>query len=200
MQDCQAGVWVCDCSKTQLNAPTRVCQLCLSPQIRNLRGVIDPRPGWRWVRDKQALFRTAIHLGKRREPLTRQGFVSQRTLVAEPPDKPLKRPFRGIGTNLLQRHRTYRQPLLVFLYRSDVPAHYNACEHAWCPSVIHRKVMGSFRPECGVQTDAALETVLKTAKRKGENPSQTLVALMGQPVSPFVQQSFWRGQWLIFNI
>ena len=44
MQDCQAEVWVCDCWKAQLNAPAKMCQICLSHQIRNLQGLIDKRP------------------------------------------------------------------------------------------------------------------------------------------------------------
>lgn len=189
MRDCRAEVWVCDCWKAQLNAPTRICQLCLSHQIRNLQGVIDKRPGLRWARDMQALLRTAIHLGKRREQLTQRGFERQVTILEQRLDKLLKRTFRGLGVNLLHRYRKYRDSLFVFLHRSDVPAHNNACERALRPSVIHRKVMGSFCSEWGAQTYATLATVLNTAKRKGENPFQKLVTLMGPPVLPFLQQS-----------
>ena len=57
------------------------------------------------------------------------------------------------------------------------------------PSVIHRKVMGSFRSEWGAQAYAALATVLDTAKRKGDNLFQKLVALMGQPILHYLQPS-----------
>jgi transposase len=67
-----------------------------------------------------------------------------------------------------------------------VPADNNACERALRPSVIHRKVMGSFRSDWGAQTYAALATVLNTAKPNGENTFQKLVQLMGPPVLPFL--------------
>jgi transposase len=92
-----------------------------------------------------------------------------------------------LGTNLLERYRKYRNSLFVFLERQDVPADNNACERALRPSVIHRKVMGSFRSEWGPQAYAALTTVLNTAKRNGESAFQILVQLLGIPVLPFLQ-------------
>jgi hypothetical protein len=73
--------------------------------------------------------------------------------------------------------------------RTDVPADNNACERALRPSVIHRKVMGSFRSEWGAQAYAALATVLDTAKHKGDNLFQKLVAWMGQPILHDLQPS-----------
>ena len=93
-----------------------------------------------------------------------------------------------MGKNLLDRYRKYRQALFVFLDRADVPAHNNACERALRPSVIHRKVLGSFRSDWGAQAYAALATVLNTAKRNGQSTFQKLVQLMGKPVLPFLSQ------------
>ena len=78
------------------------------------------------------------------------------------------------------RYRKYRDSLFIFLQRSDVPAHHNACERALRPSVIHRKVLASFRSDWGAQAYASLATVLNTAKRK-------LGQLMGTPSLPFWQ-------------
>jgi transposase len=69
-----------------------------------------------------------------------------------------------------------------------VPAHNNACERALRPSVIHRKVMGSFRSDCGAHAYAALATVLNTAKRNRHSTFQKLVQLMGKSVLPFLYQ------------
>ncbi|HEY5729825.1 MAG TPA: transposase, partial [Anaerolineales bacterium] len=93
----------------------------------------------------------------------------------------------GLGRNLLERYRTRRTSLFLFLQRTDVPAHNNACERALRPSVVHRKVMGSFRSEWGAHAYAALTTVLNTAKRNGENAFHTLIASLGTPVLPFLQ-------------
>ena len=186
MQACQAEVWVCDCWKAQLNAPADLHQICLAHQIRNLQGLIEKRPRLQWAKDLQALFRKAIHLGKRRWQLTQAGFERQVAIIERRLQQLLKRSFQGMGANLLKRYRKYRDSLFVFLHRADVPAHNNACERALRPSVIHRKVMGSFRSEWGARGYAALATILNTAKRNGQNTFKKLVALMGQPVLPFL--------------
>ena len=189
MGDCKAEVWVCDCWKPQLKAPAKTCQICMAHQIRNLQGLIDKRPRLAWAKDMQALFRKAIHLGNRQDQMTERGYQRQVTIIKKKLDKLLKRRFSGLGTNLLERYRTRRDSLFIFLDRTDVPADNNACERALRPSVIHRKVMGSFRSDWGAQTYAALATVLNTAKRNGENAFQKLVQLMGAPVLPFLFQS-----------
>jgi len=187
MRECEADVWVCDCWKAQLNAPAKAFQICLSHQIRNLQGLIEKRPRLQWAQDMQTLFRKAIHLGKRRAQLTEEGFTRQVAILEKRLKQLLQRTFCGLGANLLKRYRKYRDSLFVFLHRSDVPAHNNACERALRPSVIHRKVMGSFRSDWGAQGYAALATVLNTAKRHGLSTFMKLVTLMGQPVLPFLQ-------------
>ena len=189
MRECRAEVWVCDCWKAQLNAPAQMCQICLSHQIRNLQGLIEKRPRLLWAKEMQALFRKAIHLGKRRWQVTKEGYERQVAILEKRLEHLLRQTFRGVGLNLLKRYRKYRDSLFVFLHRSDVPAHNNACERALRPSVIHRKVMGSFRSEWGAQSYAALATVLNTAKRNEQSPFQKLVTLMGQPVLPFLNST-----------
>ena len=189
MRECEAEVWVCDCWKPQLNAPAKMSQICVAHQIRNLQGLIEKRPQLAWAREMQALFRKAIHLGNRRAQMTARGYQRQVTLIKQKLDHLLKRRFSGLGTNLLERYRKRRDSLFIFLDRTDVPADNNACERALRPSVIHRKVMGSFRSDWGAQTYAALATVLNTAKRNGENAFQKLTHLIGSPVLPFLLQS-----------
>ena len=188
MRECEAEVWVCDCWKPQLNAPAKMCQICLAHQIRNLQGLMEKRPQLAWAREMQALFRKAMHLDNRREQMTGRGYQRQVTIIEKQVERLLKRRFSGLGTNLLERYRTRRDSLFIFLHRTDVPADNNACERALRPSVIHRKVMGSFRSDWGAQTYAALATVLNTAKRNGENAFQKLIQLMGTPILPFLLQ------------
>jgi transposase len=189
MAECRAEVWVSDCWGPQLNAPAELHQLCLPHQVRALQGVIDKRPRLNWAREMQALFRAAMHLGKRREELTPQGYQRQVTSLERRLDRLLARRVSGVGENLLARYRTHRAHLLLFLHRADVPADNNACERALRPSVIHRKVLGSFRSDWGAQAYATLATVLNTAKRAGENVFQKLITLMGAPVLHFLQPS-----------
>ena len=190
MRECEVEVWVCDCWKAQLNAPAQMFQICLAHRIRNLQGLIDKRPHLEWAREMQALLRKAIRLGNRREKMTAGGYQRQVVIVEKQLEQLLKRSFSGMGRNLLERYRKYRASLFLFLHRDDVPADNNACERALRPSVIHRKVMGSFRSDWGAQAYASLATVLNTAKRNGESAFQKLVRLMGMPVLPFLQQDF----------
>jgi len=183
MRDARAQVWKSDCWKPQLNAPAELHQLCIAHQLRNLQGLIDQRPRLRWAREMQDLFRGAVHLWHRRDELTAPGFQGQVTRLENHLDELLHRRVTGrLAVNLLDRYRTHCEHLFVFLHRPDVSPDNNACERALRPSVIHRKVMGSFRSEWGPHAYAALATVLNTAKRAGENVFQKLVSLMGKPV------------------
>ena len=191
MQECEAEVWICDCWKAQLNAPAKMRQICLSHQIRNLQGLMDKRPHLAWAREMQTLFRKAIHLRNRQEKMTERGYKRQVQMIEKRLAQLLQRTFKGLGRNLLERYRKYRNSLFIFLYRTDVPAHNNACERALRPSVIHRKVLGSFRSDWGAQAYASLATVLNTAKRNGQSAFQKLVQLMGIPVLPFLSQPIY---------
>jgi transposase len=190
MGERRAEVWRSDCWKPQLNAPADQHQICLTHQLRALQGLIDRRPRLRWAQEMQDVFRAAIHLGHRREGLTSAGFAGQVTRLERRLDRLLARRIAGrLGANLLERYRTHRAHLFVFLYRTDVAADNNTCERALRPSVIHRKVMGSFRSEWGARAYAALTTVLNTAKRAGDNVFQKLVSLMGTPVLHYLNLS-----------
>jgi transposase len=190
MGECCAEVWQSDCWKAQLNAPAATHQLCLQHQIRNLQRLIERRPRLRWAQELQALFRAAIHLGHRRDQLTPAGFRGQFTRLEARLDRLLERPVTGRDAlNLQTRYQRHREHLFVFLQRPDVAADNNACERALRPSVIHRKVLGSFRSDWGPRAYAALATVINTAKRHGENVFQKLVALMGQPVLHYLTPS-----------
>mgnify|MGYP001590986456 CR=1 FL=1 len=183
MRDARAEVWNSDCWKPQLNAPADLHQLCIPHQIRNLQKLIDERPHLHWAQEMQDLFRGAVHLGHRRDELTASGFQGQVTRLEKRLDELLHRRVTGrLAVNLLDRYRTHREHLFVFLHRPDVPPDNNACERALRPSVIHRKVLGSFRSEWGPRAYAALATVLNTARRAGENAFQKLVSLMGKPI------------------
>jgi transposase len=183
MGDYCAEVWQSDWWQPQLNAPAEGHQLCLPHQIRNRQRLIDQRPRLQWAWEMQDLFRTASPLGHRRDQLTVRGFQGQVTRLERRLHRLLARPVTGrLAVNLRDRYRTHRNHLFVFLYRADVAPDNNACERALCPSVIHRKVLGSFRSEWGPRAYAALATVIHTAKRTGENVFQKLAGMMGKPV------------------
>ena len=74
----------------------------------------------------------------------------------------------------------------------------NASEQALRGSVIHRKVTNGFRSEWGAKAYAAFQTLIGTAKGKGEQTFQTRVALMGTPVLPDTSPESWTSEMLVF--
>jgi transposase len=187
MGPAQAEVWLSDCWKPQLQAPSARFQLCLAHQLRNLQALIEQRPHLRWAQQMQHLLRAAIHLGKRRTTLTARGFQRRRTQLHNQLTQLLRRRIRTRPAYaLLYRFRKYRDALLLFLYDERVPFHNSACERALRPSVIHRKVTGGFRSQWGAQAYAALASVIDTAKLQQQNVFDCLVTLMGKPVLPYL--------------
>jgi transposase len=183
----QAACWVSDCLSAQLKAPARRRQLCLAHQLRDLQRLRDHHPRLQWAVALQALFREAIHLGKRRRELSPQGYARRVTEIEHRLDRLLECRVRSARARRLQkRYHRHRDHLLVFLQCPDVPPDNNACERALRPSVIHRKVTNGFRSEWGAQAYAALATVLATAKLHKRSVFDTLVNLMGPSVLPFL--------------
>jgi transposase len=182
-----AECWVSDCLSAQLKAPARRRQLCLAHQLRDLQRLLDHQPRLPWALALQALFREAIHLGKRRTELAPQGYTRRVTELEHRLDAVLQQRVRGVpARRLQQRYRRHRDHLFVFLHCPDVPPDNNACERALRPSVIHRKVTNGFRSEWGAQAYAALATVIETAKLQNRNVFDTLVNLIGPPVLPLL--------------
>lgn len=187
MGTARAEVWVCDCWKPQLWAPTQQLQLCLAHQIRNLQGLIERCPRLQWAQELQGLFREAIHLHHRRAQLTAQGWQRRVTELEHRLDRLLARRVRQPAAGALyRRYHKYRGALLVFLHDDRVPFHNSACERALRPAVIHRKVSGGFRSAWGAEAYAALASVIDTARVQGHRVFHTLVDLMGRPVLPLL--------------
>jgi transposase len=159
----------------------------LAHQLRDLQRLLDHQPRLQWALALQALFREAIHLGKRRLELSPLGYARRVTEIEHRLARLLQRRLRSERARRLQkRYHRHREHLFVFLHCPDVPPDNNACERALRPSVIHRKVTNGFRSEWGAQTYAALATIIATAKLHQRNAFDTLVSLMGPPVLPLL--------------
>jgi transposase len=182
--------WVSDCYGAQLKAPAEVFQLCLAHQLRDLQKILDATPEERWAQAVQQLFREAIHLRNRFNSgeLTLAGFMRRVTETENRLDNQLEEVLSNEGSRKLQnRFITHREKLLTFLRYPAVPPTNNESEQALRSSVIHRKVTNGFRSEWGAKAFAALQTILATAKQKGEQSFQTLATLMGTPILSFIE-------------
>jgi Transposase IS66 family len=76
------------------------------------------------------------------------------------------------AARLQQRYRTHRDSLDVFLERAACPDRSewvqptnNSSERDLRPSVIHRKVIGSFRSAWGAEASAIRTSILATARK-----------------------------------
>jgi transposase len=184
--------WVCDCYGAQLKAPARVFQLCLAHQLRDLQRALDANPRERWASAMQKLFRSAIHLRNRfndkRSAMTLRGFQRLVTRIENQLDQLLEKAVRSeAARKLCNRFTTHRDKLLTFLHYPEVPPTNNESERALRGSVVHRKVTNGFRSEWGAKAYAALQTVIATARLKGENIFDALVKLMGKPIDRYLQ-------------
>jgi transposase len=185
MGDHEAEVWVSDCLSSQLKAPAKNRQLCLSHQIRNLQAVVEQYPKASWARHVQVLLRYAIHLHHQREALPAAIFSSRRARIEGLFDKLLARLLDQPESQRLQRrYLKYREAVFLFLYRTDVSPTNNLSEQRLRPAVIHRKVTGGFRSDWGAQSYAALKSLIDTAALSGIAPFQVIQNLLGSPSLP----------------
>jgi len=189
-----AAVWVCDCFSARLKAPTKVFQLCLQHQLRDPQRVLDQWPRCAWAARLQGLFREAIHLKHRfdcpQPELTLGGYLRRTTEIENRLGGLLEqRLSRPEALKLQDRFSRHRDKLLTFLYYPEVPPTNNQSEQALRPSVIHRKVTNGFRSEWGAQAYADLQSIIATAKLKGQKVFELLINLMGTPVLYFLEAS-----------
>lgn len=182
--------WVSDCYGSQLKAPAEVFQLCMAHQLRDLQRVLDASPEERWAQAAQKLFRDAIHLRNRclSGEMTLKGFSRRVTQIENQLDHLLEEELKNEAARKLQnRFSKHREKLLTFLHYPAVPPTNNESEQALRGSVVHRKVTNGYRSEWGAKAYAALQTIIATAKQKGEQTFQALINLMGTPVLPFLE-------------
>ena len=192
MDQLAVKAWVSDCYGAQLKAPAEVFQLCLAHQLRDLQRLLDASPQELWAQAAQKLFRDAIHLRNRflSGEMKLTGFLRRVTQIENQLDRLLEEGLTNEAAQKLQnRFSKHRDKLLTFLQYPAVPPTNNESEQALRGSVIHRKVTNGFRSEWGAKTYAALQTLIATAKQKGEQTFQTLVTLMGIPILPFLEAS-----------
>ncbi len=76
----------------------------------------------------------------------------------------------------------YRDELFTFLSHPEVPAANNHGEREFRPAVIWRKVIQGTHSERGAETQAGLMSILRTLKRRGDNPITILVAALREYV------------------
>lgn len=178
--------WVSDLWQPQLNAAADQHQICLAHQLRDLQYVQEAEHS-DWAVAFATLLRAAIHLAHERDTGVREAAAYARAvaMVEAWATVLLATPVPGAeASRLWVRFRTHRARLFRFLYDPAVPPTNNASEQALRPSVVHRKVSGSFRSTWGADAHAALTSVCDTARKRGDDLFATLYAALGSPLLP----------------
>lgn len=182
LQGATPEIWVADRYSGQAGHG-KERQICLAHLLRDAQYAIDEgdtafAPGF-----KKLLIR-ACAIGRRRDDLKEGTLLQYRADL----DRRLNRllaanPTAAAGRKLARAIRRCRNDLFRFLARRDVPYTNNGCERALRPSVVFRKVTGSFRSKWGPRLYAAAASVIATGRANGKSALQAIRdALAERPV------------------
>jgi transposase len=177
-------VWGSDLYAPQMLTPAGAHQICMSHQERSLTFAAEADTGEErlWAIELRHLFGRAIRLHHERDEVTAETFARRLLLIENATDRLVFDRYVAPKTEaarLQKRYRLHRASLYVFLHRDDVEPTNNSSERDLRPSVIHRKVIGSFRSAWGAEASAIRTTILATARKQGQNLLNAFLAIAG---------------------
>ena len=184
LEGVEPEVWGSDLWAPQMLTRADAHQICMSHQERNLTFAIDADTGEErlWAIELRHVFGRAIRLHRERDQLTPETFARRLLLIENATDRLVFDRYVAPQTEaarLQKRYRTHRDDLYVFLHRDDVEPTNNSSERDLRPSVIHRKVIGSFRSAWGAEASAIRSSILATARKQGRNLFNAFLAIAG---------------------
>jgi transposase len=170
-----------DCFSAQLASPVSTKQVCMAHQLRDLK-YAQERGDEQYAPKMARLIRLAIRRAKRRTQLGERLFAHQGQRLRRLGHVlgwalRVENPF---GAALQERYQRLERHWWVFLERADVEPTNNASERALRPVVVHRKVIGGFRSDCGAEGYARFISVVQTAQKQG----QAIVPALLQILAP----------------
>jgi transposase len=188
LEGVEPEVWGSDLWAPQMLTHAGAHQICMSHQARNLTFASEADTGEArlWTIELHRVFGRAIRLHHERGQVTAKTFTHRRLLIENATDRLVFDRYVAPETEaarLQKRYRLHRESLYVFLYRDDVEPTNNSSERDLRPSVIHRKVIGSFRSAWGAEASAIRSSILATARKQGQNLLDAFRAVAGP--SPF---------------
>jgi transposase len=177
-------VWGSDLWAPQLLTPAGAHQLCLSHQERDLTFAVEADTGETrmWAIEPRHIFGRAIRLRHERAQVSAETFLRRRLLIEHATDRLVFDRYVAPKTEAARPRKRYwlhRDSLYVFLHRDDVEPTNNSSERDLRPSIIHRKVIGSFRSAWGAEASAIRTTILATARKQGQNLLDAFRAIAG---------------------
>jgi transposase len=173
LQGAAPEIWVADRYGGQ-NGHGAQRQVCLAHLLRDAQYAIDEGDAG-FAQGFKLLLLRAMSIGRRRETLKDSTLAAYRADL----DRRLTRLLgnttdTAAGQKLARGIRKCRNDLFVFITRRDVPYTNNGCERALRPSVIFRKVTGSFRSHWGARLYAATASVIATGRLNAKSALQAI--------------------------
>ena len=184
LQGVEPEVWGSDLWAPQMLTRADAHQICMSHQERNLTFAIEADRGEErlWAIELRRIFGRAIRLHHERDQVAPETFARRLLLIENATDRLVFDRYVAPKTEaarLQKRYRLHRESLYVFLSRDDVEPTNNSSERDLRPSVIHRKVIGSFRSAWGAEASAIRTTILATSRKQGRNLLDAFLAIAG---------------------
>jgi transposase len=158
-------------------------QVCLAHQLRDCQYAIDAGDAVFAPRMKALLLR-AVVLARRHRDLAESTRRQYRRRLDRGLDAIMAlTPAQRDGRRLRKRYARMRDHLFTFLDHPELAADNNSSEREPRPTATYRKVTGGFRSDWGAELFAAVRSVIGTAKRRGIDAYQAILAtLRGQSV------------------
>lgn len=133
---------------------------------------------WKVFRKKLSrLLKDAIRLSEKKNQVSQTCFLRLKKRLYRRLEQFLITPCRDKDAQrLTKRVNCHKQDLFTFLEHEGVSPYNNHAEQQMRRPVLTRKVSQQNRPEQGVNTQAILMTLLRSAKLEGANPVENLLA------------------------
>lgn len=176
------GVLIHDCLGAQNMTKAKAHQLCHAHLLRDLQFVIDTASGgvaWAYKMQKLLLCsqRARDHSWAGSfDPLLRQAIQAD---YLRQLDYMIEESITGKAAIKLQRRfKKHRDKILYFMSSPDMPPDNNGSERAIRNAKTKQKVSGCYRSKRGADRNAALLSVIETAKKQDLNVLETIKKLL----------------------
>jgi transposase len=184
------GCLIHDCYSAQNSTPAGWHQLCHAHLLRDLQFVVDTEHSV-WAYQLQGFL---IRAQRARDHIWENGFDPEhRETVIDGYYRQLER-FTNqtvVGKEairLQKRFRKHEDKILHFMTTPDIPPDNNGSERAIRNAKVKQKVSGGYRSYRGAERQAALLSVIETAKKQGLNVLEVIRQLVrGETVQLFVE-------------
>ncbi len=159
-------IWVSDLYGAQ-RGHAETWQVCLAPQLRDLRYAIEAGDSI-FAPRMQALLLRAVIIARRRADLKESTRREYRRRLDRDLDAVMNlQPTNRHGKRLRKRYAALRGSLFTFLEHPEIPPDNNGSERELRPMATYRKVTGGFRSDWGSALCAGVKSVIGTAARRG---------------------------------